>query len=443
MPQSHPPDRTGAKRPTRLAVAGAALLAVAAVLALLGGASALAAPTSPPPVSILTSTPGFGHGEDFFITPTGDTSTYANGSEILDTKGNVVWFHQAPAGLADTDFRTQKLWGQNVLTFWEGTENGGQGAGVDYIYNDRYQQIAAVKAGNGLQADAHEFYITPWGTALITAYQPATADLELIGGPSDQQVVNGVVQEIDIKTGQVLWQWDSADHVPYSASEQPLPPSASTTWDWFHVNAIHLDGHGGFLIDARNTWAAYDVAQSGNVEWTLGGKDSSFTEQAAPGQTLDNVGEIFTWQHDPEYLGDGYYSFFDDESTIGAPDFGYSRAVVLHLDPWRKVATLLASDNQPHGALASSQGNAQPLEDGFGGYVVGWGNLPYFSAFDGHGNLTFDAAFPTGVNTYRAYLLPWNTSSYGGGHGWGPHGSERYGANQRHGRISSARSGRS
>ncbi len=411
MPRSHPNDPSTQRRSRRRTVMAAFAVAVAGALALLPAASALAAPTSPPPISILTSQPGFGHGEDFFLTPTGDTSTYANGPEIIDTKGNVVWFDPVPAGLAATDFRTQKLWGQNVLTFWQGTENGGVGNGTDYIYNDHYQQIATVSAGNGLQADAHEFYITPRGTALITAYQPATADLKSIGGPADQQVVNGVVQEIDIKTGKVLWQWDSAEHVPYSASEQPLPTSASTPWDWFHVNAIHLDGRGGFLIDARNTWATYDVAPSGNVEWTLGGKDSSFSEQAAPGQTLDSVGEIFTWQHDPEALGDGYYSFFDDESTIGAPDFGYSRAVLVHLSSRNKVATLVSSDNQPLGALASSQGNAQPLYDGSGGYVVGWGNLPYFSAFDGQGNLTFDASFPTGVNSYRAYLLPWNPGS--------------------------------
>jgi hypothetical protein len=319
MNPSHPtdPDPQASRRRRGFSAAVLAL-ALTGLLSLLGSATALAAPTAPPPVSILTSTPGFGHGQDLFLTPTGDTSTYANGPEIVDTAGNVVWFHATPPGLAATGFRTQRLWGQNVLTFWQGTENGGQGSGTDYIYNDHYQQIATVNAGNGLQADAHEFYITPWGTALITAYQPATADLSSIGGPSDQKVVNGVVQEIDIKTGQVLWQWNSAEHVPYSASEQPVPASASQTWDWFHVNSIHLDGHGGFLVDARNTWAAYDVARSGNVEWTLGGKDSTFAEQAAPGQTLDNVGEIFTWQHDPEALGGGYYSFFDDESTIGA-----------------------------------------------------------------------------------------------------------------------------
>jgi hypothetical protein len=403
----------------------AAAVSVAATLALAATGVAAAAPTDPPPVTILSSQPGFGHGQDFFITPTGDTATYAQGPEILDAKGNVVWFHAAPAGLATTDFRTQRLWGQNVLTFWQGTESGGVGNGTDYIYDDRYRQIATVSAGNGLQADAHEFLISPQNTALITAYQPATADLSSIGGAPDQKVVNGVVQEIDIATGKVLWQWNSADHVPYGASEQPLPKSPSETWDWFHVNSVHLDGQGGFLINARNTWATYDVSRSGGVEWTLGGKNSSFTLQAGPGQTLDNVGELFAWQHDPEALGNGYYSYFDNESTIGAPDFGYSRAIVVHLDPSKKVATLVSSYNQPHGALASSQGNAQPIAGGEGGFVVGWGNLPYFSVFDRHGSLAFDAQFPTGVNSYRAYLLPWNPSSSGGHGGHGGDGRHR------------------
>ena len=363
MVQSQLNDPGTQRRSHRRTLMAAFAIAVAGALALVPAASALAAPTSPPPISILTSQPGFGDGEDFFLTPTGDTTTYANGPEIVDAKGNVVWFHAGPGGLAATDFRTQKLWGQNVLTFWQGTENGGVGNGTDYIYNDHYQQIATVNAGNGLQADAHEFYITPWGTALITAYQPATADLSSIGGPSDQAVVNGVVQEIDIRTGKVLWQWNSADHVPYSASEQPLPASAATTWDWFHVNSIHLDGHGGFLIDSRNTWATYDVAPSGDVEWTLGGKDSSFTEQAAPGQTLDNVGEIFTWQHDPEALGHGYYSFFDDESTIGAPDFGYSRAVVVHLNQRNKARNARVL-GQPAARRAGELSGQRPADRG-------------------------------------------------------------------------------
>jgi hypothetical protein len=406
----------GAQRWRKVAFGAATAIFAILPIALADASSAAAAPTAPPPVTVLSSQPGFGQGEDFFITPTGDTETYAQGPEILNTKGQTVWFQATPQGQEATDFRTQSYLGQPVLTWWQGTEAGGVGNGTDYIYNDHYQQIATVQAGNGLQADAHEFYITPWNTALITAYEHTTANLTSIGGPANQAVVNGVVQEIDIATGKVLWQWNSAQHVPYSASEQPLPASASETWDWFHVNAIHLNTDGDFLIDARNTWATYDVdPHSGNVQWTLGGKDSSFKLQAAPGQTLDSAGEIFAWQHDPEALGNGNYSFFDDEATIGAPELSYSRAVTVNLNQRTKVATLLSSDNQPEGLSATSQGNAQTTN--FGDLVVGWGALPYFSAFDPHGNLVFNAEFPTGVNTYRAYLLPWNPPSSGSGHG--------------------------
>ncbi len=364
-----------------------------------------ATPTAPPPVTILTSQPNTGRG-DIFISPFGDTSTYANGPEILSQQGNVVWFKAVPAGEEASDFRAQTYHGQPVLTWWQGTGLGGLSSGTDYIYNDHYQQIATVNAGNGLSADGHEFLITPWNTALILSYTTATANLTSIGGPPNQTVINGVVQEIDIATGQVLLQWNSEDHVPFSQSEQPLPASPSTPWDWFHINAVKVDTNGNLLIDARDTWTTYEVdPRTGNIVWQLGGKESSFTLQAAPGQVLDSAGEIFAWQHDPEPLGNGVYTFFDNESS-GTPLLPYSRAVTVRLNPWTHVATLLSSDNQPEGLSAASQGNAQTTADG--DRFVGWGALPYFSEFDQQGNLIFNAEFPAGVNTYRAYLLPWN-----------------------------------
>ena len=102
--------------------------------------------TAPPPVTFLTPNGALGHG-DIFITPTGDTSTYANGPEILSPTGQVVWFHTIPAGETAADFRTQTYDGQPVLTWWQGTGLGGLSSGTDYIYNDHYQQIATVNAG--------------------------------------------------------------------------------------------------------------------------------------------------------------------------------------------------------------------------------------------------------------------------------------------------------
>jgi Arylsulfotransferase (ASST) len=424
--------RARLSRRWRHLVAGMAATAVAALA--VGASSASAdTPTSPPPITVLT------HGNagrgDFFVSPFSDQSTYANGPEILDQNGNVVWFKPIPQGQEASDFRTQTYKGQPVLTWWQGTGLGGLAQGTDYIYNDKYQQIGTVQAGNGLSADGHEFLITPWNTALILAYTTAQADLTSIGGPADQTVIDGVVQEIDIKTGKVLFEWNSADHVPYSQSEQPLPvdskgnPSPSTPWDWFHINAIKLDTDGNYLIDARDTWTSYKVDRhSGKIIWQLGGKASAnnFNIVAAPGQVLNKAGVITAWQHDFEAQGNGIYTFFDNESAGVAnsgvdatAEFGHSRAVTVKLDQRTHTATLINSFDQPEGLTAPSQGNSQRTADG--NTVVGWGSLPYFSEFAPNGQLLYNAQFPTGVNSYRAYLLPWNPSSgSGGGHGHGP-----------------------
>jgi hypothetical protein len=405
--------------------AAAVAIAAGAVPAGLSLAPAASAATpspaaTPPPVTILSSS---GHSRsDIFITPTGGTAQYANGPEILDRRGNVVWFHAIPQGQTAADFRVQRYHGRPVLTWWQGTGLGGLATGTDYIYDDHYQPIATVNAGNGLSADGHEFLITPQNTALILAYTTAIADLTSIGGPADQTVIDGVVQEIDIRTGKVLFEWNSADHVPYSQSEQPLPASASTPWDWFHINAVHLDSDGNLLIDARDTWTTYKVnRRTGDIIWQLGGKASSFALRAAPGQSLNTAGDIFAWQHDPEAVGRDEYTFFDNESagvantgTGSTSEFGLSRAVRVRLDQRTRTATLVQSYDQPESLTAPSQGNAQTTGDG--NLLVGWGSLPYLSEFDRSGRLLLNAEFPTGVNSYRAYAFPWPAQTHPWGH---------------------------
>jgi hypothetical protein len=386
-----------------LGIAAVATTALPAATLAAGPAGAAAVPAAPPPVTVLTAG-AHNHDGDIFISPFGDTTSYANGPEILSDTGQVIWFKAVPAGQEAADFRPQAYRGRQVLTWWQGTGLGGQSAGVDYIYNDRFQRVAAVRAGNGLSADGHEFLITPWNTALVLAYQTTTANLTAIGGPANQSVIDGIVQEVSIRTGRVLFQWNSAGHVPYGQSEQPLPTSASTPWDWFHINAVHLARDGNLLIDGRDTWTTYKVNRhTGKIIWRLGGKDSSFRLRAAPGQVLDSAGEIFAWQHDPEQVGRNTFTFFDNDSggTALLPD---SRAVTVRLDYRARMATLVAADQQPEGLSAASQGNAQTTRNG--DLFVGWGILPYLSEFSPSGKLLFNAQFPAGVNTYRAYRLP-------------------------------------
>ena len=136
-----PRRRPWRRRSGRLALAVGAVAAGLAGAVVVSGPAGAATPSGPPPVTILTSGANNANG-DIFVTPTGDTATYANGPEIIDNHGKVVWFHAVPQGLTASDFRSQKYEGRPVLTWWQGTGLGGLASGTDYIYNDRYQPIA-------------------------------------------------------------------------------------------------------------------------------------------------------------------------------------------------------------------------------------------------------------------------------------------------------------
>ena len=68
------------------------------------------------------------------------------------------------------------------------------------------------------------------------------------------------IQEIDVKTGLVMYEWTSLDHVGLRESYERAS-SSFTSWpfDYFHINSINLDPDGSLLVSARNTWTVYDI----------------------------------------------------------------------------------------------------------------------------------------------------------------------------------------
>jgi hypothetical protein len=82
-----------------------------------------------------------------------------------------------------------------------------------------------VSAGNGFNADAHEFLITPQGTALITIYDIVTADLSSVGGSKNAELWEGSIQEIDVSKGKVIFEWRSLGKVGFDESYWPPPDS--------------------------------------------------------------------------------------------------------------------------------------------------------------------------------------------------------------------------
>jgi hypothetical protein len=285
-----------------------------------------------------------------------------------------------------------------VLTWWEGYSGAGVGAGEDMVYDSSYRQIAVVRGGNGLSADLHEFRVTPQGTALITAYYPVYWDASSVHGPAQQIVLDSVVQEIDVRTGLVLYQWDSLDHVPLAETYQPLPTSAGAPFDYFHINSVQQQPDGDLVISARNTWAAYDVDHdTGATIWTLGGKSSSYKLE---------TNAVFAFQHDVRVHtnGDATVTLFDDGA--GPPKVHtQSRGITVRLDDQAKTATLVTEDLHSPALAASFEGNVQPLPSG--DEFVGWGQQPYFTEFNTQGTMVFDGRFVDANSSYRAYRYPW------------------------------------
>jgi Arylsulfotransferase (ASST) len=319
------------------------------------------------------------------------------GPLIYTPQGRLVWFGKLSGGLTAEDLSVQTYEGQPVLTWWKGRVLSlGFGQGQDIVMNSHYQTIATVSGGNGLQADLHDFQIVPHDVAYITAFNPIRCDLTPVRGARNGTILDTAVQEIDMKTGLVRWEWHSLDHVGASESEVETP-AGPTPWDYFHLNSIDPEPDGDLLISARSTWAAYQLqGASGKVLWRLGGNRSSF--KMGPGTKT-------AWQHDGRLLPNGDVTLFDDGSN--PPIHQQSRAVQIKLDFKTHEARLAAAFTHPNPPLlAASQGNAQTLADG--NTVVGFGGVPEISEFAADGSLLFDAHQPFDMPFYRAFRFPWS-----------------------------------
>lgn len=331
-----------------------------------------------------------------FVSPRHDGNVASQqGLMICDRRGRLVWFHPTP--YADPfDLNVQQFEGRPVLTWWQGAVNDGYGRGTGEMADTHYRHLRTIKAGDGLMADLHELNLTSRGTALITAFAQTTADLSAAGGARRGAVLAGHAQEIDLRTGKVLFDWSSLDHIGVGESYEPAPPSASSPYDYFHINSISETPDGQLLISAKNTWALYKVDRSsGAVLWRMNGKRSDFSM---------GKGANFYWQHDSRMLDSTRLTVFDDGSY--PPEEARSRALLLAVDETARRVELTRAYVHPAGFLAANQGSVQVLPDGR--VFVGWGNQPYFSEFAPDGSLLLDGQFPEDVRSYRAFSLEWN-----------------------------------
>ena len=350
----------------------------------------------PPAIRVHTESPAASPGY-VFVSPKKEPGGRAPSQDaplILDGSGEPVWFHPLGDPREDAfNFKVQEYRGEMVLTWWVG-HHSGYGRG-EYVLADRtYREITTVRAGNGYEGDHHEFLVTPEDTALLTIYAEVAMDLSSVGGPVDGRVLDGIVQEVDIESGEVLFEWHSLNHV--GLEESYYRPSHDLDWafDYFHINSVDPGPDGYLTISARRTSAVYKVdRKSGKIVWRLGGKNSDF--EMGPGTLIYG-------QHDARHHHDNIITIFDNARVTRGEE---SRGIVVEVDEDAMKASLVGQYVRPEMTPADTQGNVQLLP---GGHVfVGWGSEPYFSELSWDGELLFDASFPPEVESYRAFRFHW------------------------------------
>ena len=367
----------------------------------------------PPRVRVCTRKAHEAPGQ-IFITPMksgGHKFVGQAGALMLDQGGHVVWFHPAAKGQLAADFETQQLAHRPVLTFWQGKiaippQNttlppGAPVKGAYSIYNDHYQLIKTIKAqGKGWVTDFHELLLTPptktysKGTALLLAAKKQAGGAP--GGFEDQEI-----QEINLATGHLVWTWDVAKHIKFSASHVQKPSHG--VWDPYHANSLDIKAAGGLpdgkvLLSLRNTWGIYEINHANNkILWRLvNGKGSTYK--------LSKTAKFY-WQHDASFHGKNQISMFDDQccnlQPFGAHK-GPARGLLLTLKG--KSAKLARQYHHPDTSLILTLGSLEYLPGGHA--FIGWGQSPFYSEYTNKG-LIYDAAMPKGDISYRAFKAPW------------------------------------
>ncbi|OTA61618.1 hypothetical protein K449DRAFT_351635 [Hypoxylon sp. EC38] len=356
-------------------------------------------------------------------TPTEQHGPRQAGPYIFRDNGDLVWSGYGIYSIWSTNFQAARWRGKDILFSFEGDHNPGYGHGHGHItiMDNHYETIRELRAGNHKLVDKHEFHIINEETGLIQIYQPVARDLTAWGASPEQQwIVNAIIQELDIATGKVLFEWASLDHVSPDEAILPINPgqagsgfNSSDAWDYFHINSVDKDSDGNYLISARDACSVHKInGTDGSIIWKLNGKDSSFK--------VPKEAE-FCFQHHARFISqhDGVeiISLYDNSahgtehaggSEVHTAPTSSGKIIKVNTTSWE--AELVQAFFPPDDLLSKSQGSTQTLPNG--NVLVNWGSSGAVTEYLPDGTPIFHSYFDSGylglgVENYRAFRYNW------------------------------------
>ncbi|GFF55126.1 hypothetical protein IFM46972_10190 [Aspergillus udagawae] len=307
------------------------------------------------------------------------------GPMILDERGNLVW--TSPYG-RNWGLDVQMLDGEPYLTFcaWPGP-----GTHVTcYMLDSEYEEAFVIRPQNGWGADGTEFQITPQRTAVLTTSMFAPYDLSPVNGPRDGWIRDVGFQEIDLETGALLFEWRWSDHWNITDVLVEFPRgtegSREAPWDPFHINSVHKDTAGNYLVSSRHTsTVGYIDGSSGEFIWTLGGKRNMFRDLS------NGAATSISMQHHARFLKEhSTLTLFNNGVSAGGAYYR-SKGMVIDLDVQAMTAKVLQEYHSPHRIGSESRGSMQVLDNN--NVLLGYGVNAGWSEFSMNGDLLCDAHF--------------------------------------------------
>lgn len=275
-----------------------------------------------------------------------------------------------------------------------------------------------IRSGDGWTADDHDFDITPKGTALLVVNKDIPFDLSPVGGPRHGWLRDNGIQEIDIATGEVLFQWTVASHYKLEEGYHAFTPGwgeySDHPFEPFVLNSAHADSHGNYLVSIRHMSSiAYIDGQTGDVLWKLGGEKNSFANLLPVGDhDDDHNATLFDGQHHARILETG--ELIDSDTlimTIFDNGFGAQEPAhptmgkIVKLNVKQMTAQLLYQpyQNKHQAAITHARGSLQILPNG--NRLLGYGTVPSWSEFTTDGRLLCDIHYApkVGFNTQEAF----------------------------------------
>ncbi|KAJ5098047.1 hypothetical protein N7532_005048 [Penicillium argentinense] len=380
-----------------------------------------------PPQLALNKTDGVDPGLIFI--PIRNENTAGTAVTIYDNDGHFVY--QGPEE-ATMDFRVQKLFDEDVLTFWSGEVEvaGGYGYGKVHILDKTYREIHTITLTDNFVTatgetrdsyiDVHEHQITDRNTILVSAINVTQHNLTSLGGPSDAWMTVSHFYEIDILTKEILFTWNALDHqdkIPLSSSRQRMQahPVQATPWDAYHMNSV-TPTNDGYLISMRFYWSAFYLNKDGTVRWQLSGDgdgDGDFTGEDVR----------FTWQHHIRVYNETdeslVLSVFNNANSQSQSQ-SETTGMVFDVDLTNMSGSMLYNLSDPTDAIyTKTQGSFEFLGEAAttSNMFIGYGSDPQVKEYNGKGDVVLSAQFGarTHAMSYRAFKSEWKATPF-----WNP-----------------------